>query len=537
LLASVAIAAQSTQPGSPAAHPAIGNAATIRESDLREYLSYLSADELTGREVFTEGYGVASQYIADTIRGFGVKPLGDHGTYFQMVRYNDVRTVSDRSTLTVTVNGQSRTFANGDGVSFETPAGGKQTLTFDSPEFLSHALYLSGRDDYSGRTVRGKAVVWVSGVPSDLPAGAARLVSASSRARHLLQEAFAGASILYVPGVSPSVRSATFRTTENFSGPHPPEVTVGDEAVEFMLSGTPGRFAALKAAAASAAPLPSLSFAGVKLTLTVDATYQVLRTQLTRNVVGLVEGSDPALSSSYVMYGAHLDHVGTSADSSPRGRVNNPIDTDRIWNGADDDGSGSAGLLGIAKTFATGPKPKRSIVFVWHAGEEAGLLGSLYNADFPVVPLQKVVAQLNIDMIGRDRDNDPKYANTVFVIGADRISTDLHNAIVRTDAALPKPVTLDYEYNDPADPQSFYYRSDHFSYAAKDVPIAFFFTGTHPDYHANSDSVEKIEFGKMARIAQLVYQTGFAIANAANAPAKDHLGPRAGKGFSGLIKQ
>ncbi|TAK13170.1 MAG: M28 family peptidase [Acidobacteria bacterium] len=268
----------------------------------------------------------------------------------------------------------------------------------------------------------------------------------------------------------------------------------------------------------------------------MDATYQVTSTQLTRNVVGLVEGSDPVLKNTYVMYGAHLDHVGTAIDNAGRGRVNNPIETDRIWNGADDDGSGSAAMIGIAKTFAAGPRPKRSTVFVWHAGEEAGLYGSLYNADFPAVPIDKVVAQLNIDMIGRDRDDDPRYANTLFVIGADRISTDLHNTVVKTNDAEKKPLTLDFEYNDPADPEAFYYRSDHFSYAAKDVPIAFFFTGTHPDYHANSDSVEKIHFDKLTRIAQMVYQAGFNIANNSVAPVKDHLGPRAGKGFSGLIK-
>src|SRR5262249_44919449 len=144
-----------------------------------------------------------------------------------------------------------------------------------------------------------------------------------------------------------------------------------------------------------------------------------------------------------------------AADAAPAGPP------DLISNGADDDGSGTTGELGIAKAFATGPKPRRSVIFVWHAGEEAGLLGSKYNADYPVVPLDKVVAQLNIDMIGRDRNNDPAYSNTVFVIGADRISTDLHNIVVETDAKVANPVKLDYEYNDPTDSNGFYFRSDH----------------------------------------------------------------------------
>jgi len=313
-------------------------------------------------------------------------------------------------------------------------------------------------------------------------------------------------------------------------------LTASDEFFAFLLRGKPGQFDAFKAAASAGTAIPAMSLAGVTLSFNMDATYQVTSTRLTRNVVAMIEGADPALKNTYVMYGAHLDHVGAATDSAGRGRVNNPIDTDKIWNGADDDGSGSSAMLGIAKAFANGPKPKRSVVFVWHTGEEADLYGSRFNADFPVVPLEKVVAQLNIDMIGRNRDDDAKYSNTLYVIGADRISTDLHNAIVSTNAAGQKPLALDFEFNDPTDPEGFYYRSDHFSYAAKDIPIAFFFTGTHPDYHANSDSVEKILFGKMTRIAQMIYQAGFNIANNPLAPAKDHLGPRAGKGFAGLIK-
>ena len=181
--------------------------------------------------------------------------------------------------------------------------------------------------------------------------------------------------------------------------------------------------------------------------------------------------------------------------------------------------------------------PKRSVIFVWHTGEEAGLLGSRYMADHMVVPIEKVQAQFNIDMIGRNRDDDPNQSNTVYVIGADRISTDLHNLVVDTNKGLPNPVTLDYEYNDPADTNSFYTRSDHYSYAAKGIPIAFFFTGTHPDYHGAGDQVEKILFPKLVRIAQMVYQSGFNVANSERTLTRDNLGPRTGKGNSGRIEK
>ena len=178
------------------------------------------------------------------------------------------------------------------------------------------------------------------------------------------------------------------------------------------------------------------------------------------------------------------------------------------------------------------PQPKRSVVFIWHTGEEPGLYGSRANADYPVVPLETIQAQLNMDMVGRDDcDNlEGDYTNSVFVVGADRISTDLHNLIVKTNAAMQKPLTLDYELNDPVDPENVYTRSDHYSYAAKGIPIVFFTTGLHPDYHRVTDTVDKIVFPKMARIAQLVYESGFSIANSERKLERDNKGPRAGSG-------
>jgi hypothetical protein len=297
----------------------------------------------------------------------------------------------------------------------------------------------------------------------------------------------------------------------------------------------------------------------------------------------MIPGSDPVLKDTFVMFGSHLDHIGYSqtgggrgADStgcrrrSPEaqaavvaagkvvqrptsaagaagggggfaggGRGNAPAvnpmpfdERDIISNGADDDGSGSVSQMAIAKAFATGPKPKRSILFVWHTGEEAGLYGSRFNADFPMIPIDKIQTQLNMDMVGRDDCNNVEgdYSNTVFVVGADRISTDLHNLIVETNTTMSKPLTLDYELNDPNDPEGVYTRSDHYSYAAKGIPIAFFTTGLHPDYHRVTDTVDKITFPKMSRIAQLVYQTGFSIANTERLLERDNKGQRTGFG-------
>jgi len=338
-----------------------------------------------------------------------------------------------------------------------------------------------------------------------------------------------------------------------------PAVTAEDAFFEFLFSGSDTKYEQLKEAASKHEPLPAFALKNVKLTINVDADYDIVSTRLTRNVVGIVEGSDPALKDTYVLFGAHYDHVGYSANTpstagrgaqgggggggggaAPGGCTGQVRDTpqpgDVINNGADDDGSGTVSVMGIARAFALGPKPKRSVMFVWHSGEESGLYGSRYMADYPVIPLDKVAAQLNIDMIGRNRCDQASEANTVYLVGADRISSELHNLSEDTNAKLPTPLKLDYELNDPADPESIYTRSDHYSYASKGIPIIFYTTGLHRDYHYVTDEVSKIEFPKMAHIAQLVYETGLDVANLDHFPARDNKGPRTGKDGGGKIK-
>ena len=302
------------------------------------------------------------------------------------------------------------------------------------------------------------------------------------------------------------------------------------------------KYTELKDKAAKQEPLPSFTLKGVKLTFNLDAEYKVVRTQFTRNVIGVIEGSDAKLKDTFVTFGAHYDHVGYAegevVDGTRRGavgRVKQGAVEDRIWNGADDDGSGTVTLLSVAKAFATGPKPKRSLAFIWHAGEERGLLGSRYNADYPLIPIEKTVANLNMDMVGRNRDDKTEEENSVYLVGSDRISTELHNLSIAANAGLTRPLKLDYEMNDPSDLEQVYYRSDHYSYAAKGIPIIFYTTGLHGDYHVNTDSIEKINFEKMARIGQLVYETGRRVANLDHAPGRDNKGPRVGKGSDGKI--
>jgi hypothetical protein len=337
-----------------------------------------------------------------------------------------------------------------------------------------------------------------------------------------------------------AIPAADFTTVQRLDTPIAPSVTATDAFFEFLFSRAPTRYPELKRKAAAREPLPAFRLDGVKITFAIDDDYQIVRTQLTQNIVAVVEGSDPQLKDTFVAFGAHYDHVGyaegevvTDATGAHRlgapGRVTPGAEADRIWNGADDDGSGTVALMAIAHAFAQGPRPKRSLLFVWHTGEERGLYGSKYFADYPTVPIGSIVAQLNIDMIGRNRDNKPSEANTVYLIGSDRISSELDALNRDANASLPAPLTLDYEMNDPNDPEQLYTRSDHYSYAAKGIPIIFFTTGLHPDYHANTDDVSKIEFDKLSRIAQLVYETGMKVGNLDHAPVRDNKGPQTGK--------
>ncbi len=551
-----------------------GGITSIQQEPLKEWLTYIASDELQGRATFSEGLGLAAGYISSHLAQWGVKPAGDHGTYLQVVKVLGVRTTS-RATVTVEVNGQTRTFNDGDGITFPREMGGKQTIVADRVQFAGYGLTLpSGtHDDYAkldpgGKLPGGTVVVWLGPAgPKSSESGLFRLLSPYARNRAAISKgavatiappgfgfvgrgrgtAPAAGSTPATPAAPPAAGSGRgrggavddgdFTTVERFDGKVPPAVTAEDVFFEFLFSGSPVKYAELKEKAAKQEPLPPFLLSGVKITFNVDADYTIVRTRLTHNVVGIVEGSDPKLRDTYVAYGAHYDHLGYREGVVGAGRGGQPANPeDRINNGADDDGSGTVAIMSIARAFALGPRPKRSLLFVWHTGEEAGLYGSLYNADHPVVPIDEIVTQLNIDMVGRNRNDDPKQSNTVYVVGSDRISTELHNINEDANASLARPMTMDYEMNDPADTESIYTRSDHYSYAAKGIPIIFYFTGLHPDYHSVSDSVDKIIFDKVQRVAQLAYETGRRVANLDHAPVRDNKGPRVGKTVTGKLK-
>jgi hypothetical protein len=550
VLLGIAVAAPGTR--------ASGNISSITAPDLKEWLTYIASDELEGRATFSAGIGLAAAYIEDHLRAWGVKPAGDRGGYLQSVRVLGVK-VSNHSSVTVDVGGQSRTFSDGQGVTFARNVGAKRRLTVSRVEFSGYGLDAprANHVDYAGKDVAGAAVVWLgTGGPGDVDASTyQRLLN--GRNQYAVAQLHAAAAI-GAPNENGAARGAAgagaaaapnaggrggppqpvpdFLTTQRLDSLVPPAITGSDGFFEFLFSQAPAKYDELKRKAANREALPSFPLKGVTLTFDIDADYQIVRTQLAQNVVGAVDGGDAQLRTTYVAFGAHYDHLGYAEGeivdgrrAGAPGRVTDGALDDRVWNGADDDGSGTVAVMAIARAFAQGPRPRRSLLFVWHAGEERGLWGSRYFADYPTVALDRIVTQLNIDMIGRNRDNKSTESNTVYLVGSDRISSELHEISQAANAQSPRPLAFNYEFNDPSDLEQLYFRSDHYSYAAKGIPIIFFTTGLHPDYHTNTDEVSKIEFEKLTRITQMIYETGWRVANLDHAPVRDNKGPRAGK--------
>jgi Zn-dependent M28 family amino/carboxypeptidase len=278
------------------------------------------------------------------------------------------------------------------------------------------------------------------------------------------------------------------------------------------------------------------------------------------NVVARLPGADPALRGQMVAFGAHLDHVGLSAtpvdhDSLrafngvvrpggaedgekqatdadwPRVRAaldslrrTRPARRDSVRNGADDDGSGSIGLLAIADAFAASrPRPRRSLLFVWHTGEELGMVGSRWFTDHPTVPLDSVVAQLNVDMIGRGAATDLPNGGPGYVqlIGSRRLSTELGDLVERVNRDARHGFAFDYQFDANGHPAQYYCRSDHYMYARFGIPITFFSTGGHRDYHQLTDEVQYIDFDKLSRVSRLIHDVGAAVANLDRRPSVD----------------
>lgn len=467
-------------------------AATITAADLSKHLYIVAGAEMEGRETATEGQRKAAAYIENYFKSLGLKPA-NNGSYQQSYPvYRDELAASELS-----LNG--KTFEpNKDYVPFPQ-WNNNATSYFSEVVFVGHGIVDKEIDDYSGLNVSGKLVIMLDGAPSSYKPSVQGFRSASSTYGKITAARNKGATGVLIGGTGfprkPAVNGGNQYTSIYKAEQYPNTFIVSDNAATSIVGAD---WTAWKEAGKANKVSGKITKANVKL------SYQKKIEELSSsNVLAYVEGSDK--SDEWLIITAHYDHLGKRGDV--------------IYYGADDDGSGTVGVLEIAEAFAKakadGKGPRRNVLFMTVSGEEKGLWGSEYFSNNPSVPMDKVTADLNIDMIGRT-DTERMTGDTlnyVYVVGDDKLSTELKPISEGVNNKYTKMV-LDYKFNDPNDKNRIYYRSDHFNFARVGVPIIFYYDGMlQSDYHKPTDTPDKINYLLLAKRAQLVFHTAWEMAN------------------------
>ncbi|MFD0750934.1 M28 family peptidase [Mucilaginibacter calamicampi] len=496
------------------------NAAAVKYSKIvsaelaRKHLTIIASDEFEGRETGKPGAAKAAKYIADEFKALGLKaPV--NGSYFL-----DVEIVEPSFTVNaLTINGKAYTI----GTDFSaTGSTGTKTVAATDIVFIGYGIGADTYDDLKNTDIAGKVVLYINtGEP--VSNGIFKVTGTDktsnwstdrSRRIQFIQSKKPAVILAVNPAGAAVRRAAGARMTLKSNVITAPVYTITPAIANDLLKPAGKTIAQLK---------QEIDANGTPQTQTIKAdfatTFAGVETPVKAvDVVGVLPGRDPKLKNEYLVVSAHYDHIGMLPEGTKGDRINN---------GADDDGSGTTAMLEIARAFSQAKKagkgPRRSILFLGNVGEEKGLLGSEYYSEHPVVPMANTIADLNIDMIGRVGEEyigKPDSANTVYVIGSSMLSSDLHKAGEKANNTYTK-LNLDYKYDDPNDPNRFYYRSDHYNFAKHNVPIIFYFNGVHKDYHGLGDDVSKINFPLLAKRAQLVYFTAWELSNADKRPVVD----------------
>jgi hypothetical protein len=462
-------------------------AESITEDDVKTRVFIIADDSMGGRDTPSPGLDKTARYIAAEFKKFGLKPGGDSSTFIQRYDLSRRRLDGKASQIMLRVGSEKSV------ISYERDAryaGGAR----GGVKMSGGALLVGGaltRAAIANAEVTGKAVLLVVDYSKPLD-------KLDEFAGAMLNRGAAALLLVSNRDTATFARRRADQFKEQLSvGVNPTRGPIIAEVLDRSVAG-PLRAAGLDLAqvrASSEAIVKPLGDGEVTATVVDEPGGQAWAP----NVVGILEGTDPVLKNEYIVFSAHMDHEGTHSGVTP----------DSIWNGADDDASGTAGVIELAEAFSRpGARPKRSVIFLTVSGEEKGLWGSEFFAANSPVPVDRIVANLNLDMIGRN------WKDTIVVIGKEH--SDLGTTLNRVNAEHPE---LNMRAIDDLWPQeNFYFRSDHFNFAKRGVPVLFFFNGTHKDYHQASDSPDKIDAEKEARILKLIYYIGQEIGNAAEKP-------------------
>ena len=481
---------------------------TITSADLKTHLSILASDEYEGRETGQKGQKMAAEYIKNHFIKCGIPAYSklDKG-YFQTFPL----TVYQPQQIEITANKKKFTTVK-DYYSYSAILK-DTTLTINEIVFAGYGINTLVYNDYDKLDVKGKTILVMNNEPlrkdgKSIISGDTKLSDWSTNYRRKYFEAIkAGAQLILVADkeLAKSYAENEHRITSTKMGikensgevfSSPLVIYITEELANSIINSKKQRIPKVKEKISKEAKPYNFTF---KTNLTIDVKQEV-KTLSTENVLGYVEGSD--LKDELVVVTGHYDHLGKHDGV--------------VFNGADDDGSGTVAVMEMAQAFAQAKKegkgPRPSMLFMTVAGEEKGLLGSDYYTRNPVFPLEKTVCDLNIDMIGRLDEAHKGNANYIYLIGSDKLSKELHN-LSETANKTYSNLQLDYTYNDEKDPNRYYYRSDHYNFAKNNIPVIFYFNGVHEDYHQETDEVSKIDFNKMEKITRLVFFTAWEIAN------------------------
>lgn len=485
-------------------------AATIKVEDMKRHLNILAADNMEGRETGQPGQKRAAEYLRKQFEGLGLPAIGDNDGYYQRILFARQKW----ETIELKMDGEPlrHLWEYASAPSQNTNRG---MTSISELTFMGYGIDDEAYSDYTGKDVNGKHILIFAGEPKGKKgmyrvSGTTETSAWSASDERKLEIAKEkGVATVFVidPDFKTNVRNIRQETLDGRM--RMAEIAEADRKTANVVYLTPqlARKMMGKAGKKVIKARKKMEKTGRSKSVAIPVTLNLTQTKDVReligeNVLGYLEGSDAQLKDEVLVVSAHYDHIGKRGDN--------------VFNGADDNGSGTTTVLEIAEAFVTAQKqgigPRRSVLFLLVSGEEKGLLGSEYYASHPVFPLEQTIADINVDMVGRvdeEHADNPEY---IYVIGSDRLSTELH----RINEAVNKQYTqleLDYTYNAEDDPNRYYYRSDHYNFAVKGIPSVFYFNGTHADYHQATDTVEKINFEKMEKIGRLVFHTAWQLAN------------------------
>ncbi|SHG92403.1 M28 family peptidase [Pedobacter caeni] len=490
---------------------------TITKDNAYKHLSVLASDAYEGRETGTKGGWMAADYIKNYFKSLGLKgPV--NGDYFQPI---DMVTFNLSQVLTI--NGQPAEAIKDFYIVPQSVSSDGFAVNANSVVFAGYGLNREGYNDFEGIDINGKVVMLFK---SGDPAGSASSNSKTAINAKIkyLTENKAAAILVIDPTVDmmpENLRSyllssqMVMKTKEELDRMKAPKgiptITIGTTVANQILAVAKTNITDLKKKITDTGKPASQE---INVSISANAKKQETKVRA-ENVLGFLEGSDPKLKHEVLVVTGHYDHIGITPEVKG---------TDKINNGADDDGSGTTGVLLMAEAFSKAKKagkgPKRSILFMTVTGEEKGLLGSEWYSENPIFPLENTITNLNIDMIGRGDKDHAADNNFVYIIGSDMLSTELDKIGKKANKDYVN-INLDERYNNRTDPNRFYYRSDHYNFAKHGIPVIFYFNGVHEDYHQPGDEISKIDFPMLAKRARLVYYTAWELANRATRPKVD----------------